>query len=387
MQKTVKTPWHSLRTGKIPRGCALCVQGKKLVLFITGICAQKCFYCPISEKKFGCDVVFANEYKIKNPKNPVELFEEAKLTEAKGAGITGGDPLANTERCSKYIKNLKQKFGKNFHIHLYTPLKLVSEEKLKKLYSAGLDEIRFHPDLDDEILWPRIKLASKYDWDIGVEIPVIPGYEKKIKKMTDFISGKVQFINLNELEVSDTLAEHYKLSEKGFKTGFKTKNKISYGVKGSEELAKKILKYASEKGLNAHYCTAKLKDSVQVTKRLKIRAKNIALPFDKPTEEGSIIRGCVYLRELVPSFQYSEVLKKTDSKKTNEKLMKARKKLIKLLKISENDIIIDKKKFRFLVSSEIVRKYSSQIKKLGLVPAIIEEFPTENSFEIDIEFL
>jgi len=31
---------------------------------------------------------------------------------------------------------------------------------LEKLYRSGLDEIRFHLDLDDKILWDRINLAK-----------------------------------------------------------------------------------------------------------------------------------------------------------------------------------------------------------------------------------
>src|SRR6056297_2046886 len=87
------TPWHSFKSGEMCDGCKLCVQGRKTVLFITGICPRKCFYCPISSEKYAHDVVFANEWKIKDVENPVELFEEVKMTGAKGAGITGGDPL------------------------------------------------------------------------------------------------------------------------------------------------------------------------------------------------------------------------------------------------------------------------------------------------------
>ncbi|MEK6823280.1 MAG: radical SAM protein, partial [Nanoarchaeota archaeon] len=137
-----KTPYHSWRTGPLAKGCRLCVRGEKLVLFVTGLCAQRCFYCPISEHKFGKDVVYANEWRVEDPAHPRELLEEARLTRASGAGITGGDPLANVDRCCSYIRLLKRTFGKAFHIHLYTPLRLVTKERLAKLAKAGLDEIR-----------------------------------------------------------------------------------------------------------------------------------------------------------------------------------------------------------------------------------------------------
>ena len=88
--------------------------------------------------------MYANERKIERED---DLLLEADLMKAQGAGITGGDPLMKLERTTKYIKTLKTKYGKKFHVHLYTSLNLVTETALEQLYTAGLDEIRFHLDL------------------------------------------------------------------------------------------------------------------------------------------------------------------------------------------------------------------------------------------------
>jgi hypothetical protein len=380
-KKATKTKYCSWSTGPLPKGCALCVQGKKLVLFITGICAQRCFYCPINEKKFGHDAVYANEWKLKDPDDLKTLLEEAKMTDACGAGITGGDPLAKTERCVSYIKLLKKKFGKRFHVHLYTPLKLVNEEKLSKLHSAGLDEIRFHPDLDDETLWPRLKLARKYKWDVGVEIPVIPGYEIKTKKLIDFLSGKVDFINLNELERSDTQVAHYRLD----KMKYEQKDRLSYGIIGSEKLAIKLAEYASSKGLRAHYCTAKLKDSVQMAKRIARRAKHAALPCDRLTPEGLLFRGCVYLKEYAPNIiGYRERIKNADKKE----IMKALEELKRKLKAKyKTEFYVDDVKPRLIVSPQLLEKKTKELKKMGLVVALVEEYPTADAIEVEVEIL
>src|SRR3989338_9046570 len=111
----IKTPYYSYKLGNLPEGCRLCVKGEKLVVFITGICNNKCFYCPISEMRSGKDIVYANELDTKfkgklSEKDFKILIKEANLCSAKGAGITGGDPLLVAERSADVIKRLKKEF-------------------------------------------------------------------------------------------------------------------------------------------------------------------------------------------------------------------------------------------------------------------------------------
>ncbi|MBI4140621.1 radical SAM protein [Candidatus Woesearchaeota archaeon] len=374
----MKTKFHSWCSGNLSEGCKLCVKGRKLVLFITGLCGQRCWYCPISEEKFSKDVVYANEWRIKNPDNPEELFKEAELTEAKGAGITGGDPLMRIERCCLYIKQLKQKYGKQFHIHLYTPLKLVTKERLQKLYDAGLDEIRFHPNLDDDVLWNNLELAQDYCWATGIEIPAIPEYGEKTKRLIDFIAGKINFINLNELEHSDTLASHYSLDERGYRT----KDNISYGIRGSKEIGLEMLEYAQTKGVPAHFCTAKLKDAVQLTNRIKIRATNAGLSFDIKTTEGMLVRGIAYLPELKPEFGYRKKLEQANKQEMLKKLRELKTKIMPF-----SNVVIDENKLRLILPAKEIRKSSRAIKQLGAIPAIVEEYPTHDATETEITFL
>lgn len=374
----IKTCFYSWKKGKLPKGCAYCIKGQKLVLFITGLCPNKCFYCPVSEQKSGKDVIFANEWKTTSPK---DIIQEAELTDAKGAGITGGDPLVKLDRTIQYIKLLKKKFGQKFHIHLYTPLNLVTEEKLKKLHKAGLDEIRFHPMLNKPNEWKKIELAKKFDWDVGIEIPVIPGKKRETIKLIDFIKDKVDFLNLNELEISDTNVN--KLVEKGFKP----KNKLSYGVKGSEKLAKELLNYLKKSKLNAHYCTTTTKDKAQLARRIKRRALNVALTTDFITKEGTLVRGVIYLPELKPGFGYGLQVESINTKKFKEKLKKAKAKLQKQLKIPASILHIDLLRPRILTSLAVVDELKNEIKHLNLVPAIIEEYPTWDALEVDLKFL
>lgn len=377
-----KTNHHSYSTGCLPKGCQYCVKGEKMVVFITGLCPRSCYFCPISEKKWNKDVVFADEWPVRNPDKPKELIEEAKAISAKGAGITGGDPLVKIERTCKYIKILKKKFGRKFHIHLYTSLDLVNKEKLKLLYNAGLDEIRFHPDLDDKKLWDNISLAKKFSWDRGIEIPVIPKKEKEIKELIDFIADKVNFLNLNELELSSTETKHYTLHK-----NFKAKDNLSYAVKGSLELALKLGEFAGKKGLKVHVCTVKLKDSVQLKNRLLRRAKNIKKKYEILTDEGTLIKGCIYLNDLKPGINFKKNIEKVKKAEVFKKLKKLRLFLIKELDIANDLINVDLTKLRIITSPILVDDLKDEIKKLNLDCAIVEEYPTWDLTEIEVQFL
>jgi hypothetical protein len=178
--KLKRNEFYSYNLNSLCNGCKQCVQGRKTVLYITGVCPRDCYYCPLSEQKKDNDVMYANERKVTTV---AEIIDECKLSGSKGIGITGGDPLCRIERTVDTIKRLKKEFGKNFHIHLYTSLDLLTKERLKKLFSSGLDEIRVHPDLDDTKLWGQILLLKELSWTVGIEIPTIPGKIDVIKDL------------------------------------------------------------------------------------------------------------------------------------------------------------------------------------------------------------
>jgi len=375
MRKIKKTKYYSWLIGKMPGGCKQCVKGQKEVIFLTGLCPRKCFYCPIAEGKSQKDNVYANEWKIKYLK---DLITEAKLCSSKGAGITGGDPLTRLDRTIKVIKLLKKSFGKQFHIHLYTSLNLVNDKVISKLEKAGLNEIRFHPDLDKPSEWKKLLVKTKMSK--GVEIPVIPGKKKQTLELIKYIDGKVEFLNLNELEMSDSPVN------KIYEHGLRTKNQYSYAIEGSEKLAKELLKFcAKNTKLNVHYCSSALKNRIQLPERVKRRAKNVKQPFDKLTRIGTLIRGAIYLPELVPSFSYQKILKKANKKKYLVVLNKIRKNLIK--KVPAKMIVVDENKLRLLTSVKLVKKMKNELKKNNLVPAIVEEMATQDQFEIEVDEL
>ncbi len=380
IKNILENKFYSYSLGKFPKGCAHCVKGEKLVLFVTGVCPRRCYFCPVSDEKYQKDVIFANERSV-NDFN--DILMEAQAMDARGAGITGGDPLSRLGRTVAYIKSLKEKFGKGFHIHLYTSLNLVSEKSLKKLYSAGLDEIRFHLDLDSKSLWGKIKSARKFGWDVGVELPVITLKEKELKEAIDYVADKIDFLNLNELEAADNLHSDLK------KLGLRTKGDLSYAIKGSLEAGIRLIDYCQSKGykIPVHVCTAKLKDAIQLSRRIKRQAKIVKRDFDIMDEEGLLTRGALYLPELEPGFGYRNKLKETNKEEYASRLGVLAAAIKSKLKLKDKGLFVDKEKPRILLSRENVVKNKKMFLKMGLSPAVVVEYPTADQLEIEIEFL
>ncbi|MFO8078101.1 MAG: radical SAM protein, partial [Thermoplasmatota archaeon] len=227
MKTTTQWLKNSQYISSLSQGCKQCAQGSKLVLLITGLCPASCFYCPLSFKKKGNDVIYANEWKLKNENDAEIILKEAALMNAQGAGITGGDPLSVWKRTIRYIHLLKNHYGEHFHIHLYTS-GLVHQEHIREVIDAGLDEIRFHPlpqtwmNMQKNPVNKAITAAVQTNAKIAIEIPAIPGMKKEIIHLIKWAEKQhIDYINLNELEFSEQNENAL------YQKGFTTKNDLS----------------------------------------------------------------------------------------------------------------------------------------------------------------
>ena len=233
-----KTSFESFCNGFVCNGCKFCVRGEKLVLFVGGKCSRNCWYCSLSENRKNKNICFANERPISGIH---ELIIEAEESNSKGAGITGGDPLVYFDKVLEYAKALKKRFGKDFHIHIYLPLKLVDEEKLNKLHES-IDEVRFHPsflidnskDLREKEI-EKIKIASKIfgKRNCGIELPLIPEKKNEILDFIIELGDFIGFCNLNEFEISET---NFDLVTKNY-----TLNEDTYTISGSIEVGLSVV--------------------------------------------------------------------------------------------------------------------------------------------------
>ena len=283
-------PMASSYRGPLSPACTQCAEGRKMVLFVTGLCRFRCFYCPVSPLRNQLDVVYANERRVSSDD---DVLDEVRAIGAAGTGITGGDPLGVVDRVEHYVRLLKREFGPSHNIHLYTHEP--NPEKLRRLAAAGLDEFRLHIS---HYLWGplsgeggayRSVLEAAPAWGIrrGVEIPVLPEKEAELRRLLRALDEiGVDFVNLNELEFSET--NHAKMRERGYRGDPRN----GWGVRGSRATAERIVREL-RLSLPIHYCSSRFKDGVQLRQRLLRRAERTAPPFAVRTSDGTVILGII----------------------------------------------------------------------------------------------
>ncbi len=386
-----KTKYLGFCSGKLTKGCQLCVLGNKTVLFITGKCNRHCYYCPLPESRKGKDLVYANERKLSDVNAVNEALEEAELCQSKGLGITGGNPFLVLKRVEKYARAFKKKFGRNFHIHIYLPTEQVTKAKLEGLAKAGIDEFRFHPrfgrqDFDEiEKIEMANSLKKKYSINVGIEIPAVPKSERQAINFFAKIDN-LDFLNLNEFEMSVLNADA--LMSKGMDY-----EDNSVAIRGSKKTALKILQWCEKnKSFPVHYCSASTKNLFQFKNRLKRRAESVSKEYSVKTHDGELIHGAIYLSETRPLFNYDlkiQSLKKNKAKYRQiiGRLNDLRKLIIKEFEIPSNLIEVDKQFLRITTLPIVTKDFSEEIKHLKAYPAIIKELPTYDKIILDLEWL
>ena len=361
------TQWlkNSRYTTPLSQGCKQCAQGSKLVLLITGLCPANCFYCPLSFKKKGKDVIYANEWKLKNEKDTETILKEASLIDAQGAGITGGDPLSVWKRTIRYIHLLKNHYGEHFHIHLYTS-GLIHQKHLLEVIDAGLDEIRFHPmpqtwtAMQKSSLKKAITTAVDSAADVAIEIPSIPGMKKETIHLIEWADQQhIDFINLNELEFSEQNEDAL------YQKGFTTKNDLSAAVKNSEPTAQQIITELAQKNhdIGIHYCSASFKDAVQLTNRMKRRATHIVHPFEIISQQGTIIKG---------------IIDQINHEKKDIIIS-----ILNAHQVNNNQYYYQQNKQRIEINPHILEKIAPLLKNKGYHCFLIEEYPTKDALEVE----
>jgi pyruvate formate-lyase activating enzyme-like uncharacterized protein len=351
-------PMASSYRGELSTACQQCREGRKMVLFVTGLCRFRCFYCPVSSKRNQIDQVYANERPVFSD---TDVLDEARAIGAAGTGITGGDPLGVIDRTEHYVRLLKEAFGPEHNIHLYTHEP--NPAKLERLARAGLDEFRLHIP---HYLWGplsagggayRSVLEDAPRWGIrrGVEIPVLPEKEAELKRLLRALDEiGIDFVNLNELEFSETNEDH--LHERRYELDPRN----GWGVRGSRAVAERIVK-ESRLSVPVHYCSSRFKDGVQLKQRLRRRAERTAPSFARVTPEGTVILGIIEVPVARNLGTFASGLARR-------------------AQLAANDYRIDFARRRVELGADRLRRFAPDLR----VPAFeVEEYPTADALEVE----
>jgi hypothetical protein len=323
-----------------------------MVLLVTGKCGMSCYYCPLSEGKKNRDVIYANELRVERDE---DIIAEAEAIGARGTGITGGDPLQAMDRTVRYITLLKERFGVSHHIHLYTAT--VDRDKFVRLQECGLDELRLHPPVEHWKHLEHLKIAEALEgmkMKVGFEVPAIPGELEGLVTLCHYAAEHdLDFVNLNELEVSETNCQAL------MDRGFVVRSDVSSAMLGSEELAREVVRRMGE-AVPVHFCSSSFKDQVQLRERLKRRAKRVARPLDLVTSEGMMLVGIVEA----------------------EDLPKAMRLLREEHDVPQELMHLDHKRKRLEVAPWVLEDLAS---RLPFQCYLVEEYPTADHLEVERE--
>ncbi|HBB9211992.1 TPA: radical SAM protein [Escherichia coli] len=204
----------------------------------------------------------------------------------------------------KYYPVIKKFSEAGVHQHLYTNGTLATEETLKALAEAGLDEIRFNlgaTNCADKVI-KNIGLAKKYIKNVGIETPMTPEFlEGFFEKKETILNTNLDFINCAELHLNENNIHNYEgenmyISRHGY-----------ISPTWSRELTLKFMKIAEEENwdLAVHDCSNYTKF-----------ARNLNLSSKEGKWFGASSYGCEFSR--IPYEVFLPILKDDNFKFLSE---------------------------------------------------------------------
>ena len=197
---------------KFSRGCRSCLTGTGLsAIRKTNKCNLECRFCynygeldcipPVGE---GMWEIGGTKFKERDLDLLLSIYPKPT-----GISYVYLEPFMEIE---KYYGIIRRFHDAQIHQHLYTNGTLATEETLRALGEAGLDEIRFNLGASgcaDKVI-ENIRIAKKYIPYVGIETPMTPEFfEAFFQKKERILSTGVDFINCAELHLNPNNVGNY----------------------------------------------------------------------------------------------------------------------------------------------------------------------------------
>ncbi|URZ02008.1 radical SAM protein [Clostridium felsineum] len=239
---------------KFAKGCRSCLLGTGLsAIRKTNKCNLNCKFCYNYGELDDIAPIGEGMWEIGGTKFYEKDIDLLLSIHNKPTGISYVylEPFMEIE---KYYSIMKKFSEAGIHQHLYTNGTLATEETLKALGEAGLDEIRFNlgaSNCSDRVI-ENIKIAKKYIKNVGIETPMTPELFKGFfEKKEAILATNLDFINcaelhLNENNIGNYAGENMYIARQGYISPI-----------WSRELTLKFMKIADEENwdLAVHDCS------------------------------------------------------------------------------------------------------------------------------------
>lgn len=211
--KTLKNRTYYVgKDNKFPMGCRSCLMGTGLsAIRKTNKCNIVCKFC-YNYGELDCQPpIGEGMWEIGGTKYYEEDIDLLLSIQDKPTGVSYVylEPFMEIE---KYYSIIKKFSEAGIHQHLYTNGLLATEETLKALGEAGLNELRFNlgaSNCADKVI-ENMKIAKKYIKKVGIETPMTPEFfESFFKKKEAILATGLDFINCAELHLNENNIDNY----------------------------------------------------------------------------------------------------------------------------------------------------------------------------------
>jgi pyruvate formate-lyase activating enzyme-like uncharacterized protein len=197
---------------KFPKGCSSCLLGTGLsAIRKTNTCNLECKFCYNYGELDDISPVGEGMWEIGGTKFYEKDIDLLLAIQQKPTGISYVflEPFMEIE---KYYPVIKKFSDAKIHQHLYTNGTLATEENLKALGEAGLDEIRFNlgaSDCSDKVI-ENMGIAKKFIRNVGIETPMTPEFfQAFFEKKRTILETRLDFINCAELHLNANNIDNY----------------------------------------------------------------------------------------------------------------------------------------------------------------------------------
>ena len=253
---------------RFPRGCRSCLLGTGLsAVRRTNKCNLQCKFCYDYGEMDAQPPVGAGMWEIGGTKFYEDDLDLLLSVDRHPTGIAYVY-LEPFMEIGQYYGVIRKFHAAGIHQHLYTNGTLCTEDNLRALGEAGLDELRFNLGASgaaDEVI-EAIATAKRYIPFVGIETPMTPEYFAAFqRKKARILATGLDFMNCAELHLNPNNIGNY-----WGEPLYMARQGYIFPI-WSRELTLKLMKQASEEGwpLAVHDCSNRTK----FARDLNLRAK------------------------------------------------------------------------------------------------------------------